>query len=190
MTNSTSDNDISRTAVEAGEALLGVLRRHIDLVASGNDEDDGALEIDRQLWEAVASYGDALDELYEDDEEGEDSDGADELTFTVRARYDYTVVDEKAFLSAGTGIGAAVTALIERAVGKPLAALDVDSLEAGSGLVTVHLNNEPLVADDFSTAEESTDLLLVAPNEILASVLEEPVYESRAEAEAAATRNG
>ena len=186
MTNNTPGDDITRTAVEAGEHLFTILRKHIDLIAAGTADDSAAVDLDRSLWEAVAAYGEALDDLYEDDDEpGEDQD---ELTFTVRTRYDYTVIDEKAFLSAGQGVGAAVTALIERAGGKPLSALEVDSLETGSGLVTVHLNSEPLVADDFSSAEEPTDLLLIAPNEQLSSVLDEPVYESRAEAEAAAKR--
>ncbi len=181
-------NDITRPAVDAGEELIGILRKHIDLIAA-DDTDGSALEdIDRKLWDAVAAYGDALDELFEEDDD-EPADDRDELTFTVRTRYDYTVVDEKAFLSAGQGVGAAVTALIERAGGKPLRALEVDSLETGSGLVTVHLNSEPLVAADFSDAEEPTDLLLIAPGEQLASVLDEPVYESRAEAEAAAKRD-
>lgn len=181
---------MTRSAVDAGENLIGILRKHIDLIAADADETAGATleEVDRKLWDAVAAYGDALDELFveEDDEPSEDQD---ELTFTVRTRYDYSVLDEKAFLSAGQGVGAAVTALIERAGGKPLSALEVDSLETGSGLVTVHLNNEPLVAEDFSAAEEPTDLLWIAPGEQLASVLDEPVYESRAEAEAAAKRD-
>ena len=190
MTNSTPADDITRAAVRAGEELMTILRKHIDAVAAGAEavavKGDEFVELDLSLWEAVAAYGDALDELFETDEEPDEEQ--DELTFTVRTRYDYTVVDEKEFLAAGKGVGAAVTALIERAGGKPLSALEIDSLETGSGLVTVHLNNEPLVADDFSTADEATDLLLVAPNEQLASVLEEPVYESRAEAEAAAKR--
>ena len=180
-------NDTPQTAVEAGEHLIRILRRHIDTVATGEGQDSAAEELDRTFWDAVAAYGDALDELYGADEEPEEDQ--DELTFTVRTRYDYTVLDEKDFLAAGKGVGAAVTALIERAGGKPLAALEVDSLETGSGLVTVHLNNEPLLAEDFDSAEEPTDLLLVAPNEQLASVLETPVYESRAAAEAAAKRD-
>ncbi len=177
-------NDITREAVDAGEHLLSILRQHIDVVAAGADvRAADAEELDTRLWEAVADYGDALDELYGDDDEP--ADDLDELTFTVRTRYDYTVLDEKALLGSGDGIGAAVIKLIERA-GKPVGALEVDALETGSGLVTVHLNNEPLLADDFSSADEPTDLLLVAPNEQLASVLDEPVYESRAEAEAAA----
>lgn len=180
-------NDITRPAVDAGENLLEILRKHIDLIAA-DDTDGGALEeLDRRLWDAVAAYGDALDDLFED-EGDEPTEDRDELTFTVRARYDYTVIDEKALLAGGKGIGAAVTELIQRAGGKPLAALELDSLETGSGLVTVHLNSEPLIADDFSSAEEPTDLLLIAPGEQLASVLDEPVYESRAEAEAAAKR--
>lgn len=185
-------NEITRSAVEAGETLIGILRGHIDLIAKDADQvsdaDGPALEdLDRKLWDAVAAYGDALDELFED-EDDEPAEDQDELTFTVRTRYDYTVLDEKAFLSDGRGVGAAVTALIERAGGKPLTALELDSLETGSGLVTVHLNNEPLVAEDFASAEEPTDLLLIAPGEQLASVFDEPVYESRAEAEAAAKR--
>lgn len=180
-------NDTPTTAVEAGEHLIGILRRHIDTVATGEGQDAAAEELDQAFWEAVAAYGDALDALYGDDDEP--AEDQDELTFTVRTRYDYTVVDEKEFLSAGKGVGAAVAALIERSGGKPLAALEVDALETGSGLVTVHLNNEPLLAEDFDSADEPTDLLLVAPNEQLASVLETPVYESRAEAEAAAKRN-
>jgi hypothetical protein len=180
-------NDITRPAVDAGENLIGILRKHIDLI-SADELDGGALEdVDRKLWDAVAAYGDALDELFEEDDD-EPAEDQDELTFTVRTRYDYTVIDEKAFLAGGQGVGAAVTALIERAGGKPLRALEIDSLESGSGLVTVHLNNEPLVAEDFSAAEEPTDLLLIAPGEQLASVLDEPVYDSRAEAEAAAKR--
>src|SRR5690606_5886170 len=145
-------NEITRAAVEAGEQLLTILRQHIDAVAKAND--DGAAvaeELDNQLWEAVAVYGDALDEPHGDDDEP--AADLDELTFTVRTRYDYTVIDEKALLGSGTGIGAAVIKLIERA-GKPIAALEVDALETGSGLVTVHLNNEPLVADDFDSADE------------------------------------
>lgn len=180
-------NDITRPAVDAGEILLEILRKHIELIAS-EELDASALEdVDRKLWDAVAAYGDALDELFEDDDD-EPAEDQDELTFTVRARYDYTVLDEKAFLSGGKGVGAAVSALIERAGGKPLRALEIDSLETGSGLVTVHLNNEPLSAEDFAEAEEPTDLLLIAPGEQLASVLDEPVYDSRAEAEAAAKR--
>lgn len=175
----------NNSAVEAGEALLTILRRHIDLVATGKGEDDAAEELDRSLWEAVGEYGDALDELYGEAEEPNDEDEAGELTFTVRTRYDYTVIDEKAFLATSDGIGGAVGELLKQA-GKPIPALDVPSLEAGSGLVTVHLNDEPLTAEDFETAEEPTDLLLVAPEETLAFVLDEPVYDSRAEAEAAA----
>lgn len=184
MTNSTNGDDITRAAVDAGEQLIGILRKHIDSVAAGAG-DPAFVDLDQALWDSVANYGESLDDLFE---EGEDdaAEEPDELTFTVRTRYDYTVVDEKAFLSAGRGVGAAVTALIERAGGKPLAALEVDALETGSGLVTVHLNNEPLAAADFASADEPTDLLLIAPNEHLASVLDEPIYESRAEAEAAA----
>lgn len=183
MNNDSSD---PRTAaIAAGRALQAILESHIALLAAGTDQDDAAVEVDRELWEAVGAYGDALDDLY-DDEEDEASDETDELTFTVRTRYDYTVIDEKAFLSAGTGVGAAVFSLLERAGGKPLSALEVASLETGSGILTVHLNGEPLVAADFQSAEESTDLLLVAPNETLAYVLDEPVYDSRFDAEAAA----
>ena len=176
-----------QAAVDAGEALIAILRRHIDSVAAETDETDAAVEVDRQLWEAISDYGDALDELYEDVEDDDEDDvEADELTFTVRTRYDYTVLDEKAFLSAGKGVGAAVAALLERAGGKPISALEVASLETGSGLLTVHLNGEPLVAADFAAADEPTDLLLIDPRETLAHVVDEPVYESRAEAEAAA----
>lgn len=176
------------SAAEAGEALLTILRKHIDVVAKDGIHDDAAEELDRQLWEAVGAYGDALDELEEGDE-ADDAPEPDELRFTVRTRYDYTVLDEKAFLRSGKGLGAAVLALLERAGGKPLSALEVDSLETGSGLLTVHVNNEPLVAEDFRTAEEPTDLLLIAPGESLSFTLDEPVYESRAEAEAAAKRD-
>ena len=164
-----------------GRHLRGNLRRTL---ADDSDQDDAAVEIDRELWEAVGAYGDALDDLYDDDEEETEADDK-ELTFTVRTRYDYTVIDEKAFLAAGTGVGAAVSGLLERAGGKPLTALEVDSLETGSGLLTVHLNNELLLSADFQLADEETDLLLVAPNEDLVYVLDEPVYDSRAEAEAA-----
>jgi hypothetical protein len=174
-----------QTAVAAGEELLAILRRHVDGVAASDDDSEAAADVDRQLWEAVAAYGDALDDLYGDEDEDEPAE-SDELTFTVRTRYDYTVVDEKAFLSAGQGVGAAVVALLERAGGKPISALEVASLETGSGLLTVHLNNEPLVAADFASADEPTDLLLIDPQETLAHVVDEPVYESRAEAEAAA----
>jgi hypothetical protein len=176
------------SAAEAGEALLAILRKHIDVVAKNGIQDDAAEELDRQLWEAVGAYGDALDE-FEEEDEADDAPEPDELRFTVRTRYDYTVLDEKAFLRSGKGIGAAVLALLERAGGKPLSALEVDSLETGSGLLTVHVNNEPLVAEDFRTAEEPTDLLLIAPGESLSFTLDEPVYESRAEAEAAAKRD-
>ncbi len=170
-----------QAAVDAGEELLAILRGHIDEVATSTESED----VDSRLWEAVAAYGDALDELYGDDDEDEDVPEPDELTFTVRTRYDYTVVDEKAFLSAGKGVGQAVYDLLEHA-GKTIPALDVPSLEAGSGLVTVHVNDEPLAAGDFDDADETTDLLLVDPKETLAWVLTEPVYGSRAEAEAAA----
>ncbi|CAN5237144.1 hypothetical protein BH09ACT3_BH09ACT3_04350 [soil metagenome] len=171
-------------AIDAGEALLLVLREHIDRVAAATGDDPDAEEIDQRLWDAVAAYGDALDERFgeEDDEPGEPV----ELTFTVRARYDYTVVDEKKFLAAGAGVGAAVAALL--AGGRVIPALEVASLERGSGLVTVHLDDEPLVPADFEDAADVTDLLLVDPAERLAQVITEPMYESRAEAEAAAKR--
>jgi hypothetical protein len=176
-----------QAAIDAGRELLAVLGEHIELLAGQQDQDDAAVEVDRQLWEAVGAYGEALDELYGDeDAEDDDAEEPDELTFTVRTRYDYTVIDEKAFLSAGKGVGAAVIALLERAGGKPISALEVPSLETGSGILTVHLNDEPLVSADFQSADGPTDLLLVAPNENLAFVLDEPVYDSRAEAEAAA----
>ena len=183
MNNDSSDP--RQAAIDAGRALQAILESHIALLESGTDQDDAAVEVDRELWEAVGAYGDALDDLYDDDEEDE-SEESDELTFTVRTRYDYTVIDEKEFLAAGTGVGAAISALLERAGGKPLSALEVDSLETGSGILTVHLNGDPLVSADFQSAEEPTDLLLVAPNESLAYVLDEPVYDSRADAEAAA----
>ena len=147
--------DPRQAAIAAGRELQTILETHIALLAAGTDQDDAAVEIDRELWEA-------------------------------RTRYDYTVIDEKAFLAAGTGVGAAISALLERAGGKPVSALEVASLETGSGILTVHLNNELLVSADFQAADEETDLLLVAPNEELVYVLDEPVYESRAEAEAAA----
>ena len=172
-------------AIEAGRELQTILETHIALLTAGSDQDDDAVEVDRELWEAVGAYGEALDELYDDGEDDE-ADDADELTFTVRTRYDYTVIDEKAFLAAGAGVGAAVSSLLERAGGKPVSALEVASLETGSGILTVHLNNDLLVSADFQAADEETDLLLVAPNEDLVYVLDEPVYDSRAEAEAAA----
>jgi len=178
--------DPRQAAIEAGRELQTILDAHIALLASGADQDDAAVEVDQELWEAVGAYGEALDDLYDDEDDDSDEDDADELRFTVRTRYDYTVVDEKAFLAAGTGVGAAVSALLERAGGKPVSALEVDSLETGSGILTVHLNNELLVSADFQAADEETDLLLVAPNEDLVYVLDEPVYDSRAEAEAAA----
>ncbi|WP_354570430.1 hypothetical protein [Glaciihabitans sp. UYNi722] len=178
--------DSRQTAVDAGRKLLAILTEHIELLASEKDQDDAAVEVDRQLWEAVGAYGEALDDLYGDEDKGGEADEPEEITFTVRTRYDYTVIDEKAFLSAGKGVGAAVVSLLERAGGKPISALEVPSLETGSGILTVHLNNEPLASTDFQSADEPTDLLLVAPNESLAFVLDEPVYESRAEAEAAA----
>jgi hypothetical protein len=50
----------------------------------------------------------------------------------VRTRYDYTVIDEKAFLAASTGVGATVSALLERAgESKPVSALEVASLRDG-----------------------------------------------------------
>ncbi len=183
-------DDLRNAAIAAGEELLAVLRTHIDRVKSGDDESDAAVEVDRRLWEAVGAYGEALDVLYDEDETDPDEpdDAPRELTFTVRTRYDYTIVDEKTFLAAGQGIGNAVNALIQKA-GKPVAALEVPSLETGSGLLTVHVNDEPLVSGDFDTADEPTDLLLVAPNEALALVIDEPVYASRAEAEAAAKKD-
>ena len=183
---STDSADPVRTAaVEAGEELLRLTRLHVDQVANGDDDTEAAEETDRLLWEAVAAYGDSLDELYGDADEDEPEEH-DELSFTVRTRYDYTVLDEKAFLKAGTGIGGAIEALLTRAGGKPVPALEVAYLETGSGLVTVHLNNELLTSEDFADADESTDLLLVDPKESLQYVLDEPVYGSRAEAEAAA----
>lgn len=175
-------------AVDVGNELLEILTQHIARLTSGDDESDAAVEVDSALWEAIGAYGDALDDLYGDEEDDDDAadDGQDDLTFTVRTRYDYTVIDEKTFLSAGTGIGAAVHALLERAGGRPISALEVESLETGSGLLTVHLNGEVLVSADFQSADEPTDLLLVDPKEKLDYVLDEPVYESRAEAEAAA----
>jgi len=181
----TADERARQAAVDAGEALLLILREHVDRVASATEDDPEAEEIDLRLWDAVAAYGDALDERFGDDDEPVESD---ELTFTVRARYDYTVVDEKEFLAAGSGVGAAVAALLS---GKRVfPALDVPALELGSGLVTVHIDDEPLVPADFDNAEDETDLLLVDPAERLAQVITEPMYESRAEAEAAAKRNG
>ena len=175
--------DTRAEAVATGERLIAILRRHVDAVGAAKDDD----ELDAELWEAVGAYGDELDALYGDDDEGpEDTETPEELTFTVRTRYDYTVVDEKKFLAGGQGIGAAVYSLLERAGGRVIPALEVDSLETGSGLLTVHINNEPLVADDFAAADEPTDLLLVDPRETFTWVLDEPVYGSRAEAEAAA----
>jgi hypothetical protein len=179
--------DPRKAAVEAGRALQSILDSHIELLLRGTDQDDAAVEVDRELWEAVGAYGEALDELYDGGDEDEESE-SDELTFTVRTRYDYTVVDEKAFLSAGKGVSDAVSSLLERAGGRPLNALEVPALETGSGILTVHLNDELLVSQDFLVADEPTDLLLVAPNERLQYVLDEPVYDSRAEAEAAAKR--
>lgn len=185
MTGMADPRDPSRsTAVDAGELLLGTLRRHLDAVERGDDDTE---QLDREFWDAVAGYADALDALDDEDDE-DDRPEPDELTFTVRTRYDYTVVDEKAFLSAGQGIAGAVDALLKRAGGKPIPALEVAALETGSGLITVHLNDEPLTADDFADAEEPTDLLLVDPDESLQFVLDEPVYGSRADAEAAARR--
>ena len=183
--------DPARTAaVQAGEELMRLLRLHIDQIASGNDDDEIAEDTDRDLWDAVAAYGHAVDDLYEDeDDEDEDTDEPDELTFTVRTRYDYIVVDEKAFLAGGQGIAGAVDALLKRAGGKPVPALEVASLETGSGLITVHPNAELLTAEDFAEAEEPTDLLLIDPEESLKFVLDEPVFGSRAEAEAAARRS-
>jgi hypothetical protein len=178
--------DPRQAAIEAGRELQTILDTHIALLAASTDQDDAAVDVDRELWEAVGAYGEALDDLYYEDDEEEKADDAEELTFTVRTRYDYTVIDEKAFLAAGRGVGPAVSALLEQAGGKPVSALEVASLETGSGILTVHLNNELLVSADFPAADEETDLLLVAPNEDLVYVLDEPVYDSRAEAEAAA----
>jgi hypothetical protein len=177
-----------QSAIEAGEALLAILRKHVDAVAAHGIQSETDEDLDSRLWEAVGAYGDALDDLDEDAEK-DDAVEPDELRFTVRTRYDYTVLNEKSFLAGGKGIGAAVLALLERAGGKPLSALEVASLETGSGLLTVHVNNEPLVAEDFRTADEPTDLLLIAPGESLSFALDEPVYESRTEAEAAAKRD-
>ncbi len=176
-------------AVASGESILRLLRAHVDLLASGDDA--GVEAADGALWEAIAEYGDALDALYSDADEDDESDEdePDELRFTVRTRYDYTVVDEKAFLAAGQGLGGAIEALLTRAGGKPIPALEVAALETGSGLITVHLNDEPLTSDDFADADEPTDLLLIDPDESLQFVLDEPVYGSRAEAEAAARRD-
>lgn len=185
---STLNDPAHAAAVDAGEELLRLLRTHVDQVASGNDEDDAAEQTDRALWEAVAAYGDALDILYGEDEDA-DAGEPDELTFTVRTRYDYTVLDEKAFLAGGRGIAGGIEGLLQRAGGKPVPALEVASLETGSGLVTVHRNDQPLTAEDFADAEEPTDLLLIDPDETLQFVLDEPVYGSRAEAEAAARRD-
>jgi len=181
-----------QSAVEAGEALVLAARRHVDLVAAGDDDSVAAEDADRQLWDAVAAYGDALDDLYgeEEDDDGDEEADPDELTFTVRTRYDYTVVDEKAFLAGGRGLSGAIESLLKRAGGRPVPALEVASLETGSGLITAHLNREPLSASDFDAADEPTDLLLVDPGESLQFVLDEPVYDSRAEAEAAARRHG
>lgn len=176
--------DPRAAAIESGRALQTILETHIRALADETDQDDAAVEIDRDLWEAVGAYGEALDELY--DEDDDEDEPADELRFTVRTRYDYTVIDEKAFLAAGTGVGAAISGLLERAGGKPVSALEIAALETGSGILTVHLNNELLHSSDFQTADQETDLLLVAPNEDLVYVLDEPVYDSRAEAEAAA----
>jgi hypothetical protein len=183
---STESSESQPSAVEAGETLLAVLRKHVDRIAAGGVQNDEDEELDSRLWEAVGNYGDALDALDSDDEDEDDAAEPDELRFTVRTRYDYTVLDEKAFLASGKGLGEAVFSLLERAGGKPLSALEVASLETGSGLLTVHVNNEPLVAADFGTADEPTDLLLIAPGETLSYTLDEPIYESRAEAEAAA----
>jgi hypothetical protein len=183
---STESSEPQPSALEAGETLLAILRKHVDRIAANGVQNDEDEELDSRLWEAVGAYGDALDALDSDDEDEDDAAEPDELRFTVRTRYDYTVLDEKAFLASGKGLGEAVISLLERAGGKPLSALEVASLETGSGLLTVHINNEPLVADDFRTADEPTDLLLIAPGETLSYTLDEPIYESRAEAEAAA----
>jgi hypothetical protein len=178
-----------RAAVEAGESLARIARAHVDLVAAGEDDGPKAEDTDRALWDAVAAYGDALDDLYGDDEVEEPDDEPDEIVFTVRTRYDYTVIDEKAFLAGGAGLSGAIDGLLKRAGGRPVPALEVAALETGSGLITVHLNREPLMAADFADADEPTDLLLVDPGESLQFVLDEPVYDSRAEAEAAARRH-
>src|SRR5690606_10616629 len=103
-----SSTDPARTsAIQAGEALLEILRRHIDVVASGNGSEDEAEGVGCRLGEAVGEYGDARDELF--DEPGEpEEDVAGELTVTVRTRYDYTAVDEKALMERSEGIGAAI----------------------------------------------------------------------------------
>ncbi len=67
-----SQPDARQAAIAAGEDLLAVLRRHIDGVARAEDDSDDAAEVDRQLWEAVGAYGDALDELYGDEEESDE----------------------------------------------------------------------------------------------------------------------
>ena len=177
-------------AVNSGKQLLAILTKHVALLEADKDQDDAGVEVDRQLWDAIGAYGEALDVLYGDDDEDDDDGTPEELSFTVRTRYDYTILDEKKFLSAGQGIGTAVLKLLERAGGKPISALEVDTLETGSGILTVHLNNELLLSSDFADAEEPTDLLLVAPNESLAYVLDEPVYSSRLEAEEAAKQRG
>lgn len=177
-----SHDPATAAALESGHELLDALQRHL---AALDSEDGPSDDLDQELWDSVAAYGDALDELYGDiDDEVEEE--PDEIRFTVRARYDYTVVDEKAVLEGSGGLGAAVAALLQKG-GRPLRGLEVDALETGSGLVTVHLNNEPLTATDFD-ADDSTDLLLVDPAEELSVVLAEPVYDTRAEAEAAAKR--
>jgi len=117
-------DDSPQTATEAGEALLAVLRTHVEAIAAHGIRSEADEELDSRLWEAVGAYGDALDEFDEDDE-ADDAAEPDELRFTVRTRYDYTVLDEKSFLSGGKGIGAAVLSLLERAGGKPLSALEV-----------------------------------------------------------------
>lgn len=170
-------------AIDAGKQLIVAVQDHLALITADQQPADRAEELEHRLWDAVAAYGDALDILNgAADQSADDEPG--ELRFTVRTRYDYTVVDEKAFLSGGLGVGSAVLALLEGV--KPLSALEVASLETGSGLLTVHLNNEPLVAEDFRSADEPTDLLLVAPGEILTGTRDEPVFGSHAEAEAAA----
>ncbi|MHB1234162.1 MAG: hypothetical protein ACYCZK_00620 [Microbacteriaceae bacterium] len=179
-----------RAAIAAGEEVVAAVQRHSARLAEGRPLDGRYEELEDRLWNAVAAYGEALDLLNDVDGQPAGEEPAPELRFTVRTRYDYTVVDERAFLADGQGIGAAVIALLEASASKPLSAFEVTSLETGSGLLTVHVNNEPLVAEDFRAADEPTDLLLVAPGEVLAAAREEPVFDSRAAAEAAAKQAG
>ena len=60
--------DTPETAAEAGEALLAILRKHVDTIAAHGVQSEADEAPDSQLWEAVGAYGDALDELDEDDE--------------------------------------------------------------------------------------------------------------------------